>query len=228
MLQIEQNAGEMVDTLDIAPGQSANTREGPGTNSAKRSQILDGARRVFLAQGFDGASMGEIARVAGVSKGTLYVYFDSKEALFEALIVEERRSLAEVLFQLDASDPDPRSVLRRLGLTFLQIMVRPEHIASIRMVIGAAEKFPRFGRSFYEAGPLQGARRLKTYLDAQVAVGRLRISDTHLAANQFLDLCQSGILRRVLLAGEVPTADEMACNVDAAIRVFFAAYGPQA
>src|SRR3954464_12541030 len=173
------------------PGQDA-SRAKDASESGKRRQILDGARQVFLAQGFDGASMGEIARAARVSKGTLYVYFDSKEALFEALILEERRSLAEVLFQLDAEDPDPRSVLRRLGLSFLQVMVRPEHIASVRMVIGAAEKFPRFGRSFYEAGPLEGARRLKTYLDAQVAIGRLRISDTHLAANQFLDLCQSG------------------------------------
>src|SRR3954470_10451498 len=210
MLEIRQIAGEMAGILDAATGDAADARDDErspaGADGAKRRQILDGARRVFLAHGFDGASMGEIARVAGVSKGTLYVYFDSKEALFEALIVEERRSLAEVLFQLDASDPDPRSVLRRLGLTFLQIMVRPEHIASIRMVIGAAEKFPRFGKSFYEAGPLQGARRLKAYLDAQVEVGRLRIGDTHLAANQFLDLCQSGILRRALLGSEVPTA----------------------
>ena len=45
--------------------------------SAKRRQIMEGAREVFLAQGFDAASMGEIARKAGVSKGTLYVYFDS-------------------------------------------------------------------------------------------------------------------------------------------------------
>jgi AcrR family transcriptional regulator len=39
---------------------------------------MNGAREVFLAQGFDAASMGEIARKAGVSKGTLYFYFDSK------------------------------------------------------------------------------------------------------------------------------------------------------
>ena len=50
----------------------------------KRRQIIDGARAIFLAQGFDAASMGEIAREAGVSKGTLYVYFDSKEGLAAA------------------------------------------------------------------------------------------------------------------------------------------------
>ena len=54
-------------------------------DSAKRRQIIEGAREVFLAQGFDAASMGEIARKARVSKGTLYVYFDSKEQLFEAI-----------------------------------------------------------------------------------------------------------------------------------------------
>ena len=66
--------------------------DGPcgGAESAKRRQILEGARRVFLASGFDGASMGEIAKAAGVSKGTLYVYFDSKEKLFEALTIEEK------------------------------------------------------------------------------------------------------------------------------------------
>src|SRR4051812_47836382 len=231
MLEVGHTHDMTTETLDASTAartRAPEGREAASVDSAKRRQILDGARRVFLAHGFDGASMGEIAKAAGVSKGTLYVYFDSKEALFEALIVEERRSLAEVLFHLDADDPDPRSVLRRLGLSFLQMMVRPEHMSSIRMVIGATEKFPRFGQSFYEAGPCQGVRRLKAYLDVQVAAGRLRIDDTALAANQFLDLCQSGILRRVLFASGIPASDEMERNVDEAIRVFFAAYGPRA
>ena len=52
--------------------------------TAKRRQIVDGAREVFLARGFDAASMGDIAKAAGVSKGTLYVYFKNKEELFDA------------------------------------------------------------------------------------------------------------------------------------------------
>ena len=54
--------------------------------SSKRRQILDGARKVFMDLGFDGASMNEIARSAGVSKGTLYVYFADKNRLFEAIV----------------------------------------------------------------------------------------------------------------------------------------------
>jgi len=206
------------------PGQDA-SRAKDASESGKRRQILDGARQVFLAQGFDGASMGEIARVAGVSKGTLYVYFDSKEALFEALTLAERTTLAEVLFRLDSDDPDVLAVLRRLGVSFLEHLVRPEHISSVRMVIGAADKFPRFGQLFYDAGPRQGGARLQAYLDRQVGAGRLRIDDTGLAAQHFLDLCASGLLKRLLFAvGDAPTADEIARNVDAAIRVFAAAY----
>ena len=66
-------------------------------DSAKARQILDGARTVFLAQGFDAASMNDIAREAGVSKGTIYSYFPSKDALFAALIREDKRQQAEQL-----------------------------------------------------------------------------------------------------------------------------------
>src|ERR1700731_5241276 len=68
---------------------------------SKRRQILDGARRVFLDLGFDGASMGEIARSAGVSKGTLYVYFADKHRLFEAIVEEESIEQSKVAFNFD-------------------------------------------------------------------------------------------------------------------------------
>ena len=194
-------------------------------DNAKSRQILDGARRVFLAEGFDGASMGSIARAAGVSKGTLYVYFKDKEALFEALTHAERGDLAEVLFNLDQADPDVRAVLHRVGTSFLDMMVRPDHVASVRMVIGAADKFPRFAQSFYEAGPAFGVARLKAYFDGQVSGGRLVIDDTSLAAEQFLNLCAAGVLKRLLFGmPESITRETLAHNVEAAVEVFLAAY----
>ncbi|MGH1569672.1 TetR/AcrR family transcriptional regulator [Methylobacterium sp. P31] len=193
----------------------------------KRRQILDGARKVFLSAGFDGASMGEIARAAGVSKGTLYVYFDSKEDLFEALIVQEKGSLAEALFALDADDPDVPAVLMRLGTSFLTEMCQAEHVAVVRMVIGACEKFPRFGQALYEAGPACGIARLSGYLDAQVQAGRLRIADTELAARHFLHLCQAGLLTRLLFAAaESASEAEIRYQVGEAVRVFLAGYAP--
>lgn len=207
---------------DSSPGRSP-----AGTDPDKRRQILEGARRMFRAKGFDGASMGDVAGAAGVSKGTLYVYFPGKEELFHALVLEEKRAQAEALFRFDAADADVRGALRRLGVNFLEMVVRPENVSNIRMVIGAAEKFPEIGRLFYEAGPAQGARRLAAYLAAQSAAGRLRIADPATAAQHFVDLCQTGTMRRLLFAwGDPPDAAERERMVDEALRVFFAAYGP--
>ena len=80
--------------MTAAPAAQA-TAGTAGKENAKRRQIIEGARSLFLAQGFDAASMGEIARKAGVSKGTLYVYFESKEQLFEAIVEDERAAQAE-------------------------------------------------------------------------------------------------------------------------------------
>ncbi len=208
-----------------AAAQAASQPASSG-ESDKRRQILEGARHVFMASGFDGASMGEIAKAANVSKGTLYVYFDSKEALFEALTTEAKEGLAENLLRLDEDDPDVRAVLMRHGTSYLTMMARPEQVSIIRMVIGACEKFPRFGQAFYEAGPACGVGRLKAYIEAQVAAGRLRADDTDLAAKHFLHLCQAGMLTRLLFnAGEAPDEAEIGHRVTEAVRVFYAGYG---
>src|SRR3981189_2924905 len=86
--------------------------------SSKRRQILDGARKVFMDLGFDGASMGEIARSAGVSKGTLYVYFADKSRLFEAIVEEETLEKSKLAFNFDPAR-DVVTTLRQFGQTFI-------------------------------------------------------------------------------------------------------------
>jgi TetR/AcrR family transcriptional regulator, mexJK operon transcriptional repressor len=78
----------------------------------KKRQILDGARQVFLLNGYAEASMDEIAVQAGVSKGTLYNHFDSKDDLFKLLINEEARRITSELKSPDLVSPNPISALR--------------------------------------------------------------------------------------------------------------------
>src|SRR2546423_5333017 len=119
--------------LDLAETEKPELAE--HEESAKRRQIMEGAREVFLAQGFDAASMGEIARKAGVSKGTLYVYFDSKERLFEAIAHEECGAQAETVFSLDPADHDVEAVFTRLGCSFVKFLCRPGAMSPLRTVI---------------------------------------------------------------------------------------------
>ncbi|MFJ5486873.1 TetR/AcrR family transcriptional regulator [Hansschlegelia beijingensis] len=198
-------------------------------DSAKRRQIVDGARQVFLAQGFDAASMGEIARAAGVSKGTLYVYFESKEELFAALVKSQCALTAERLFELDVDNHDLRDVLTRLGLSFVAAMIEPRHVATIRMVIGSADRKPEIGRLFVEAGPRAGVRRLSKWVEAKVAQGELDCRDPDLAAWQFLTMCHTAVTMPVLVGGEAPPPQErIAYVVDSAVETFLRAFTPAA
>ncbi len=195
-------------------------------DGGKRRQILDGARTVFLASGFDAASMNEIARVAGVSKGTLYVYFDSKEALFEALVRLDKRAQAEQLCRVDET-ADLRTALTDVGYRLISRMLEPSNVAHFRTVIAVASKFPRVGQAYYEAGPRFGMERLKAYLGRQAEAGNLVIDDFDAAAHHFGELCKSRYLLRAILAVEErPTTDELKAHIEKAVEVFLRAYAP--
>jgi AcrR family transcriptional regulator len=194
-------------------------------DSAKRRQIMDGAREVFLGQGFDAASMTEIARKAGVSKGTLYVYFDSKEQLFEAIAHEACGAQAEGVFSLDPADHDVEAVLTRLGCSFVKFKCRPGAMSPLRTVIAISDRMPEIGREFYETGPAKGVTKLCHHLESQVAAGILTIEDCEVAAAQFLDSCHATILRSLLFnAGDAPAEERINHVVGIAVRTFLAAY----
>ena len=152
---------------------AARTADG-AENTAKRRQILDGARKVFLEQGFDGASVNDIVRETGVSKGTIYAYFPSKERLFETLVFEDRRDQAERLF--DGLDPKRPAidVLKEMGYRFGRMLTSPGQVAYFRMVLAAAAKFPEAGRAFYEAGPRYRIARLTDFVAEKVNQGELQ------------------------------------------------------
>jgi AcrR family transcriptional regulator len=204
----------------IAPQTAA-----AGEDSAKRRQIVEGARRIFLAQGFDAASMNDIARAAGVSKGTLYVYFDNKEQLFEAIVHAECLVHAEGAFNLDPSDHDVEKILRRLGAAYIEFLCRPEKASALRTVIAIADRMPEIGKVFYETGPSEGIARLADYLRAQTQAGVLAVDDAEVAAAQFLDACQSTLFKPVLFNfAEAPAPERIDHVVGIAAKTFLAAY----
>ncbi len=198
-------------------------------DSAKRRQIMEGARAVFLEQGFDASSMGEIARRAGVSKGTLYVYFESKEELFHAIFEEECRSQAEQVFSLDPNDHNVEAVLLRLGVGYVHFLCQPSRLSAMRTVISIAERMPQMGRKFYETGPGFGIGRLSRYFKDQVAAGVLEIEDCEVAAAQFLDSCQSMLFKPMMFNIAGPPSEERIQHViGIAVRTFLAAYHKRA
>lgn len=199
-----------------------------GENPEKRRQILDGARRVFSQLGFDATSVSDIAREAGVSKGTLYVYFENKEQLFAAIVDQERQHIQADLFAALDQGGDVAETLRLFGGRFARLMTTDRIVRAQRVVVSMAERMPDLTRAFFEAGPQATVQRLARYLIEQDRAGHLRIADPDLAAAQFIELSQTLLARpRLYYAVSPGPADDAAIarTVDAAVTVFLAAYG---
>jgi len=202
-------------------------RPAAGQDPAKRKQIIEGARRVFINMGFDAASMNDITREAGVSKGTIYVYFANKEDLFEALIEEERQTIFANLYDALERDGDLRETLFSYGVALAKKITSPMVLRAQRTVIGICERMPELGMRFYERGPKRGHEKLAAYLTRAVDAGKLAIPDIDLAAYQLADLCMSRMFRQCLFGYRTttPTEAEIAAVVTAGVDVFLKAYG---
>lgn len=194
-------------------------------DSAKRRQIIDGAREVFLSRGFDAASMADIAKAAGVSKGTLYVYFKDKDELFAAIVRGECVGQAEGVFDFDHADHDVEAALLRHGKGFARKICDAARLSSFRTIIAVAERMPDIGRKVYETGPAVGIGKLAAYLRAQVEAGVLAIDDCEVAAAQFIETCHATMFKPVLFNFAPPPTDErIDYVVRIAVRMFLAAY----
>lgn len=214
-------------TTDDKSAAPQTSRRVAGEDPAKREQILDGAKRVFMEQGFEAASMNDITRAAGVSKGTIYVYFENKEDLFEDMIERERRKLTEtVRHVLDANQPLDLT-LREFGMLFAAHVTADHTIRAMRMVIAANHRLPKLCSNFFSASSINPVSVLQSYLDRQVAAGVLACDDTGHAAKQFIELTTVGLFKPRIFGTmeEAPPKAAIEKNVASAIRVFLAAYG---
>lgn len=198
----------------------------PRADVPKRRQILDGARRMFLSQGFEGASMQDVARAAGVSKGTLYVYFDSKEAMFEALVLHECGRLQRTIRELGSGKGAVEDELRQIARTMIDTLLQGEVLAAMRMMIGAGEKFPDLARRIYRAGPMHSIETLAEYFQGRVARGDLAIPDCTEAGAEFVDLVLAGLQRRALLMMDPLEPAQIDGFVQRRVARFLAVYAP--
>jgi len=169
--------------------------------------------------------MNDIARAAGVSKGTLYVYFQNIEQLFQEICSEECQSQAESLFNFDPDDSDVEATLTRIGIDFVSLICRPEKASSARTVIAIAERMPEIGRTYYETGPARGIALLSSYLEEKVEQGILAIDDCEVVAAQLIEALLAPLFKPILFNfGKPPTEDRIRYVVGIAVRAFLAAY----
>ena len=192
--------------------------------SPKCAQVLEGARKVFMDRGYEGASVDEIARAAGTSKATLYSYFPDKRQLFEAVMQTACGRTGEVM-GADAPGEPVEVALRRMAASFARFLFSPAAQEMFRVCIAEAGRFPALGAAFHASGLARARSQLIAFFEAAAARGELNIDDPETAADQFSALCKAGLFLTALLGAPRPSDAEIDRLADEAVRTFLARYG---
>jgi AcrR family transcriptional regulator len=194
-------------------------------------RILEAAGKVFLARGFEGASIDEIAEKARAGKPTIYARFPGKEALFEAVVARKaRKNVGQDHLVAEGSTPEER--LRVLATGLLERGLGPETVGLIRLTCAEARRFPDLAANAHRAARARGVESVAALLgeigksaemDALPAFAADRLPET---ARRFVDLVFLPIMWRILF-GEDPAIvrADIAPHVAQSVAFFLAACG---
>lgn len=193
----------------------------------KRAAVLEAAKALFLAHGYDGASMDAVARAAGVSKLTVYSHFRDKETLFaEAVRATCADLLPPDLFDVRFTGP-MRQQLARIGHALFRLVTSDEAVAVHRIMSRPMPADAALPRLFWEAGPRRIQEAFADFLRAESEAGELQVPDCRLAAAQFFALLKGEHHARLLCGCQSAlSAEELSRHVEATVDMFLRAYGP--
>ncbi|TBX15996.1 TetR/AcrR family transcriptional regulator [Nioella sediminis] len=197
----------------------------PLKKGRKFDQVIAGAREVFLREGFEGASVDQIARDAGVSKATLYSYFPDKQALFMAVLTSQCQMQSEQAMGIEILQRPVPEALYSIARSFLNFLMSDFSIQVFRVCVAESNRFPELGRAFYDSGPKQALDQIAAYLGSEKVARELKIDDPYMAADQFLQLCRADmLLRRILNVDTDDSPDKMDRIARETVATFLARY----
>ncbi len=189
--------------------KAASPRPGRELDPAKRAAILEGARAVFMREGFAQGSMDAVAAEAGVGKQTIYRHFRSKEVLVQALV--------EAMCAPEVVQPPPGSLpageqLRELLLAFAAGVTTPDSVRLYRALVAEADRMPGLGRLFWEAGPRQVRAAI-----AQLWTEEHGAAGAPVVAEQLVQLALGDAYQELILGIGSPGPEVFEGQIDAAL-----------
>ncbi len=197
-------------------------------DEAKHEAILKAATKLFLKDGFASTTMDEVAKVARVTKQTVYAHYKSKDELFQQMIstlcqkhTPSSTALADSVQKIDV-------LLTQLGIGFLNMITGTEGLAAVRLVVSEAKRHPHMAELFYESGTQRMVTILAELLRQRTKLGQLFIPDPERAAMYFFAMLKGEYhLRMILCLKPVPSAKEKEQHVRETVRLFMQLYGTQ-
>jgi AcrR family transcriptional regulator len=142
---------------------------------ARPSEILDAALKVFAENGFAGARMDDIARRAGVTKGTIYLYFENKEAVFKTLVRDSIGATLSTVTENARNFEGPVRPLLRFALgQMVQLLTTSDRVVLPKIIIAESGNFPELARFYRSEIVDKGLALLKSVIQRGIAQGEFR------------------------------------------------------
>ncbi|MEM1275610.1 MAG: TetR/AcrR family transcriptional regulator [Pseudomonadota bacterium] len=191
----------------------------------KRGKIIDAAVAEFRERGFAGASMDRVATRAEVSKRTVYNHFESKEALFRAILDLMAESCNAAFAVTYVPGTPIEDQIRGLGWAEGKLLTSPDFMKLARMVMGETMRDPELAAEMN--CKLERIAAFQEFMEAAAADGALAIDDPARAADQFLGLIKSQAFWPAIHSGEIVSEAEMERIVETTTELFLSFYKPK-
>jgi TetR/AcrR family transcriptional regulator, mexJK operon transcriptional repressor len=194
----------------------------------KHRLIIEAATATFLAKGYPGTSMDDIAAAAAVSKQTVYKHFADKEQLFADVVLATTDQVTGAVRMVAAvlqKGADLERGLTELARKLMLMLMQPELLRLRRLVIATADQFPRIGTAWYEQGFGRVLTALAEHFQDLTDRGLLRPGDPLLAAHHFTGLLLWIPVNRAMFTGNHDSDKaDLESYADRAVSTFLRAY----
>jgi AcrR family transcriptional regulator len=152
----------------------------PASNRAERAAerrgaIVEAAMEEFIARGFAATRLDDVAKRAGVAKGTIYLHFKDKESMFEELI---RTAIVPMVSRLWATPPRPgasvRDMMEGFARTFIEEVATTRRGDLVRLIVAEGPRFPEVADFYYREVVSRGLAGMRALIELGIARGEIR------------------------------------------------------
>lgn len=190
----------------------------------RRSRYLEVALGLFIEHGYHGVSIDNIVAECGGSKATFYRYFESKDALFSAIVDDLQDTLGAVPDPDDMADLPLEEGLRTLARATANGALSERAIVLVRLAAGEFNRFPELARTLFELAPGRSYERFGAFVEARQRRGEIDVDDVQIASEQFLAGLVGHLQLRMVLGVGGASPEEIERRVESAVAVFMTAY----
>ena len=189
--------------------------------NARPEEIISAALEVFADRGFAATKLEDVARRAGVTKGTIYLYFENKEALFKALV---RETIVPVIAQGEALAKSftgsARDLFEKLVREYWRLVGETALVGIPKLMIAEANNFPELARFYYEEVVTRGHRLMAGVIDRGIKAGEFRPVNTMIAAKLAMSPLMHAVIARKAFSACMPEGFNVAKYLDTHIDLY--------